>query len=93
MASNGANRKAPANEPTRRQAIATAAIAFGGLMLGGNKAWAATGEEISRVAESIHQEIVFKASRKRVYEALTDTKQFDKVIQLSGVMATVPAGG
>lgn len=30
--------------------------------------------------ESIHQEAIFKANRKRVYEALTDSKQFDKVI-------------
>jgi uncharacterized protein YndB with AHSA1/START domain len=93
MTSDGANRNAPASGPTRRQAMATAAIAFGGLALGVGDAWAATGEEISRVAEAIHQEVVFKASRKRVYEALTDTKQFDKIIQLSGVMATVPAGG
>ena len=44
---------------------------------------------ISRTAESIHQEAVFKASRKRVYEALTDAKQFDKIIQLSGVMQSM----
>jgi len=72
--------------PTRRQAIVTVASAFGGLALGSTKTWAAGEEEISRTAESIHQEAVFKASRKRVYEALTDAKQFDKVIQLSGVM-------
>ncbi len=29
---------------------------------------------------------MFKASRKRVYEALTETKQFDKVIHLSAAM-------
>jgi len=29
---------------------------------------------------------VFKASRKRVYEALTDADQFGKVVQLSAVM-------
>jgi activator of HSP90 ATPase len=52
----------------------------------------AGGEEISRTAESIHQEAVFKASRKRVYEALTDAKQFDKVIQLSGVMQSMHLG-
>ena len=40
-------------------------------------------DEISHTAEAIHQEVVFKASRKRVYEALTDTTQFDKVVQLS----------
>jgi uncharacterized protein YndB with AHSA1/START domain len=34
---------------------------------------------ISRTSESIHQEVIFKASRKRVYAALTDEKQFAKV--------------
>ncbi len=71
---------------TRRQAIAGVAMAFGGLTLGSTKAWAAPEEEISHTAEAIHQEPVFKASRKRVYEALIDAKQFDKVIQLSGAM-------
>lgn len=75
-----------ADEPTRRQAIAGVAIALGGLALGSTKAWAGTEDGISRTAESIHQEPVFTASRKRVYDALTDVKQFDKVIQLSGVM-------
>jgi len=72
--------------PRGRQAIVGVAIAFGGLTLGSTKAWAGVDEEISHTAESIHQEAVFKASRKRVYEALTDTKQFNKVIELSGVM-------
>jgi uncharacterized protein YndB with AHSA1/START domain len=40
-------------------------------------------EEISRTAESIHQEIVLKASRKRIYEALTEAQQFTKVMRLS----------
>jgi uncharacterized protein YndB with AHSA1/START domain len=35
--------------------------------------------EISRTAESIHQEVVIKASPTRVYQALTETKQFSKV--------------
>jgi uncharacterized protein YndB with AHSA1/START domain len=43
----------------------------------------AAGEEISHTAEAIHQEVVFKASRKRVYEALTDAEQFTKVVRLS----------
>ena len=43
-------------------------------------------EEISRTGEAVHQEVVFKASRKRVYEALTDTKQFNKVVLLSAAM-------
>jgi activator of HSP90 ATPase len=76
----------PGKTPTRRQMIFGSAITFGGLALGLRPAWAEAEEEISRTAESIHQEAGFKASRKRVYEALTDAKQFDKVIQLSGVM-------
>src|ERR1700683_3253993 len=39
---------------------------------------AGAGGDVSHTAEAIHQEVVFKASRKRVYEALTQTKQFDK---------------
>jgi activator of HSP90 ATPase len=42
----------------------------------------ATGE-ISHSGESIHQELVFKARRNRVYEALTESAQFDKVVKLS----------
>jgi activator of HSP90 ATPase len=48
-------------------------------------------QEISRTAESIHQEVVFQASRKRVYEALTDAKQFTKITSLSPVMNAAPA--
>jgi activator of HSP90 ATPase len=48
-------------------------------------------EEISRTSESIHQEVVFQASRKRVYEALTDPKQFTKVTTFSPVMKAAPA--
>jgi len=78
--------EAPVNEPTRRQAVAGVAIAFSGLVLGSTKAWAGTEDGISHSSDSIHQEPVFTASRKRVYDALTDGKQFDKVIELSGVM-------
>lgn len=43
-------------------------------------------EEISHSEEAIHQEPVLKASRKRVYEALTDAQQFDKVENFSAEM-------
>ena len=76
----------------RRQAITNVVMALGGLALVPAMAWAATGEEISRAAESIHQEADFKASRKRVYETLMDAKQFDKVIQLSGVLQAMHLG-
>lgn len=36
---------------------------------------------------------VLRASRKRVYEALTETKRFDKIIELTGVMKSMPPGG
>jgi activator of HSP90 ATPase len=75
-----------AGEPTRRQLISGVAIALGGLALGSTKAWAGTEDGISHTSDAIHQEPVFTASRKRVYDALTDANQFDKVIQLSGVM-------
>ena len=76
----------PVNKSTRRQMIIGGAVAFGGIAIGSVDAWAGSGEEVSRTAEAIHQEVVFKASRKRVYEALTETKQFDKVVQLSAAV-------
>src|ERR1700687_527596 len=71
---------------TRRQAIVGAVGAFGGLALGSTGAWAGAEDGISHTAESIHQEPVFTANPKRVYEALTDAKQFTRVIQLSGAL-------
>jgi activator of HSP90 ATPase len=79
--------------PTRRQLIAGVAIAFGGVALRSNENWADAEKEISRTAESIHQEPAFKASRKRVYDALTDANQFNKVIQLSAAMKSGMAPG
>jgi uncharacterized protein YndB with AHSA1/START domain len=82
------NSSALLTTPTRRQVIAAAAVAFGTLSLRSSEAWAAAQEEILHTAEAIHQEPVFKASRKRVYEALTDAKQFDRVIQMSAAVKT-----
>jgi len=73
--------------------IAAMGMAIGGVALGSRRSWAAAEEEISHAAEAIHQEPVFKASRKRVYEALTDAKQFEKVVQLSAAMKSgMPPG-
>jgi len=80
------------SHPTRRQAIVAVAVACGGIASGRPKAWAGAEEEISHTAEAIHQVVVFKASRKHVYEALIDTKQFDQVIQLSGVIKSMALG-
>ena len=38
---------------------------------------------ISRNCECIHQEVMIKASHARVYQALTDAKQFSKVTDFS----------
>jgi len=91
--SESTNSSALAGTSTRRQLISGVAVAIGGLALSPTEVRAGAEEGITRTAESIHQEPVFKANRKRVYEALTDTKQFDKVIQLSGVMNSMPPGG
>jgi activator of HSP90 ATPase len=92
LISDRTNPAVPANASTRRQAIVSVAIAFGGLALSSTKATAETTEEISHNAESIHQEPVISASPKRVYEALIDTKQFDKVIQLRGAIKSMRLG-
>ena len=92
LSNDKANLMAVANAPTRRQAIIGVAMAFGGLTLNSTKAGAETSDEISHTAESIHQEPIINASPKRVYEALTDTGQFDQVIQLSGAMKSMRLG-
>jgi uncharacterized protein YndB with AHSA1/START domain len=75
---------------SRRKAILGVVTAFGGLALNANPARAADKEEISHDAETIHQEPFIKASRTRVYEALTDAKQFDKIVHLSDAMKSMP---
>jgi hypothetical protein len=70
---------------TRRQLVA-AAVALAGCGAVPIRVRASAEDGISHGAESIHQEPVFQASRKRVYEALTDVRQFNKIVQLSGAM-------
>src|SRR5260221_10205639 len=71
--------------PVRRQLLGAAAVLVGGLGLGARLR--AEGEgEVSRTAEAIHQEIVFNASRKKVYDTLTVASQFQKVIDNSAAM-------
>ena len=79
------------NNPTRRQMLAAASAGLGGLALAlGNTsvAFAQAMEEVSHSAEAIHLEPVFKATRKRVYEVLTDPKQFQKVTMLGAAVAS-----
>jgi activator of HSP90 ATPase len=83
MMSERRNQDGSANLPTRRQVIAGVAMTFGSLALGLTKVQGATGDGISRTAESIHHENVFKASSNRVYDALIDTRQFNEVTKIS----------
>jgi activator of HSP90 ATPase len=77
---------------SRRQWMTGVVAILGGLALESTKVQATADDGISHDADSIHQEPVFKASRSRVYEALMDAKQFDKVIELSGVMQSMHLG-
>lgn len=79
----GRERDPAANLVSRRQAVAGIVVALGSLAVG-SKAMGdnretmvdapATKENQSRTA--IHQEVAFKASAQRIYEALLDSKQF-----------------
>jgi activator of HSP90 ATPase len=79
--------------PGRRCLLAGAGAAFAALATSCLNPISAAGEDISRTAEAIHQDVAFKASRKRLYEVLTETAQFDKVIKLSAAMQSgMPPG-
>jgi activator of HSP90 ATPase len=79
------------NGPTRRQTIAGAVMIFASMAVRPAELCAET-EEISHTAESIHQETLYKASRERVFDALTDTRQFDKIIHIGSGMNTMSPG-
>jgi activator of HSP90 ATPase len=78
---------------SRRQVIA--GLTAGAAVVGTAAVEAKSSREILRV-EAIHQEVTFKASRERVYRALTDANEFHKVVILSGaaqsgmIKATTP---
>jgi uncharacterized protein YndB with AHSA1/START domain len=80
------------HRPGRREAIEFIALTLGAMATGNSVAAAESGNEISHSSEAIHQEVVFKASRKRVYEVLTETEQFDKLTEVGG-SKNVPALG
>ena len=70
----------------RRQIITSGALAIVGVFARPAPVLAESNAEISRSEESIHQERTFAADRTRVYAALTVENQFDRIVQLSGVM-------
>jgi activator of HSP90 ATPase len=81
--SEGKNPSVLATTPTRRQVITRVAIAFGSLAAGSN-AWGKTQQTKTETPSTgadkgrtfLHQEVGFKASPQRIYEALSDSKQF-----------------
>jgi activator of HSP90 ATPase len=91
------DRKDPAltaSQTTRRQMMVVTAAACSGVALASRAAWAAAIDDgISHTSESIHQEPVFKASRKRVYQALTDASQFDHVVKMSAAAQSMKSLG
>lgn len=79
---------APPSPVARREVLAGVAMAVTGFALDATEARGSADDLISHSAESIHQEIIFKASKKRIYDALTDAKQFEQVVRLSDAMKT-----
>ena len=77
----------------RRHWILGSAFAAGGVLLGAKTALAGGDNEISHSAEAIHQEMAFKADPKRIYEALLDARQFQKVELLSDAGQSLDLAG
>jgi uncharacterized protein YndB with AHSA1/START domain len=76
----------PAASLARRQLLCAAPLTLAALALRAPAASAQTQGEITRDGEAIHQERLFQAPRRRVYQALTEAAQFEKLTRLSGVM-------
>jgi activator of HSP90 ATPase len=70
---------------TRRQWLTGLAFTAGTLAFA-RESWADSANGLSQNAEAIHQEIAFKAAPQRIYAALTDAQQFQKVTLLSGTI-------
>lgn len=77
---------------TRRHVILGAANLLASISAYPPRAWGEEDLGISRGAEAIRQERIFRASSKRVYEALIDAEQFDKVMRLSAAMRSMATG-
>jgi len=74
---------------SRRDIVLSGALAFG--IAGAGPALASDSDTgISYSAEAIHQEPTVNAARRQVYRALTDAKQFDRLIALSDAARSMP---
>ena len=79
------------NAATRRQLILAA---FTGTAVLPRAVRAAGDQGISRTAESIHQEPAFLARPQRIYQVLTDAREFGNMMKFSADMqAAMAAGG
>jgi activator of HSP90 ATPase len=76
------NSIAPSIGSTRRELISRAAVLCS-VAISAATVRAQAPAEISHAAESIHQESVINASRKRVYEALTSAALFNEVTKIA----------
>jgi uncharacterized protein YndB with AHSA1/START domain len=84
-------------DPRRRRFSACAASALTGLIARPAAAGASMEDGISHGAEAIHQEPLIASRRARVFAALTDAGQFEKLTRLSAAAQTMglehkPAG-
>ena len=72
--------------PSRRLVIA--GLTAGAALVATQSAPAAPAREITQHMDAIHQEVAFKAPRGRVFTLLTDAHEFQKVVALSGAVAS-----
>jgi activator of HSP90 ATPase len=86
------NLHTPRSTVSRRTAFKGLVTTMGGIAAGASGLKAQGIEDVSHAAESIHQEISFKAEPQRVYAALTETPQFSKVVELSGALKSMALG-
>jgi len=72
----------PISKVSRRGWITT--FAAGALALRSSPRWAAAEDNgLSHNAEAIHQEVTFNHGPNRIYQALTDARQFQEICKLS----------
>jgi activator of HSP90 ATPase len=72
---------------SRRQVIA--GLTVGAAMVGAGRIQAgAPVRELVHNMDAIHQEVSFNAARSRVYAVLTDAHEFQRVVALSGAVAS-----
>lgn len=79
---------ASVSNPGRRWLLFSG-MAAGAILLRSRPSFAEADGEISRTAESIHQEIAFSAKPERIYRALTNSAEFQKVESFSGAMRSL----